>query len=281
MMAKKNSYCAWKLPHHVEHFDHRMFYPRFFLKQNFESFNEIKMLKKIKQRKDIFSLLDIGCATGEFSRYFRYQFPKLKYTGCDISEVAIHRAREKFPNERYSVIDETISQLAVEQADIVFCRDVILHQPDPFHFLKKICEIQSKSIIMRLRTRDVGETVLDTERSCQLNYGKWAPYIILNCDEIVSFLNQNCPSVFRITFVKHYMPLGGKYLRFVPKDCYLENTKTAETALLIEKNNQNNAKIDVKNMIKPETCGPMLAAKVSAKVLHFLYRYSKDKRVWW
>lgn len=281
MTIAKNPYGAWKKYQHVEHFDHRMFYPKYFLKKNFETFNEIRVLKGLKKRCDLFSLLDVGCATGGFSRYFRHQFPNLKYTGCDISEMAIARAHEKFPQERYFVLDETMSQLTQERADIVFCRDVILHQPDPFLFLKRLCDIPSKYVLMRIRTRDVGGTVLDPERSCQLKYGQWAPYRILNCDDIVSFLREQSPSVFRLTFVKYYMPLGGQHWRYLPKDCYLEATKIAETALLIEKNDQNNESIDVKNIVRTETCGPMIAAKVSAKALYFLYSRTKGKRVWW
>jgi len=281
MSIQKRPFDAWKQSQHAAYFDHRMYFPKYFLRKNFEVFNEMKILKGLKSRKDKFSLLDIGCATGEFSRYFRYQFPNIDYSGCDISPGAIKRAREKFPNEHYLLLDEKMSQLSSQSVDIVFCRDVILHQPDPFEFLGKICDLESKYILMRLRTRDVGATILDLDRSCQLSYGKWAPYMILNCDEIVEYVRQRVPSVFRITFVKNYIPLGGHYWRYLPKDCYLSETKTSETALLIEKNDRTNAEIDVKNLIQLETCGPMIAAKVSAKAIHFLYRQFRGKRVWW
>jgi hypothetical protein len=73
------------------------------------------------------------------------------------------------------------------RADVVFCRDVVLHQLDPYGFLSTLLDIAAKALVLRLRTRDVGATVLNAEISCQYHYDRhWVPYIVLNTDELIA-----------------------------------------------------------------------------------------------
>ena len=113
----------------------------------------------------------------------------MEYRGCDISQVAIEAARKKYPRLDFVVTDIGLNKIEGFNPDFIFSRDVILHQEDPFKFLRRICDMAKKGVFLRLRTRDKGKTVLDSELSCQISYGEWIPYIIINCDELVSFLN--------------------------------------------------------------------------------------------
>ena len=119
---------------------------------------------------------------------------------------------------------------------------VIQHQADPFTFLKELYGLCARSMILRLRTRDVGESVLDPQLSCQYAYGTWVPFIVLNCDEVVSELTRLEPRPARIKLVKDYVVLGSLNGRFLPKSCYEESTGTAVTALLVEKGSDNHSK---------------------------------------
>lgn len=224
---------CWQKTDHAEMFNARLFYPTFCLDRVYENFNEFRLMKQHLAGQGAFSLLDIGCATGEISRYLRSFYPQMDYTGCDISKAAVETARKKYPGAKYLITGPQLDEVRNLKPDYVFSRDVILHQTDPFGFLKNVCSIAQKGVFLRLRTRDRGKTVLDTDHSCQLNYGLWAPYIVMNCDEIAGFLSglKMCP---RAHFLKHHMILGGLHSRFLPKDCYLEETGTAETAMFIE-----------------------------------------------
>ena len=226
-------FSCWQDQGHSVHFDSRVFYPTFCLKHLYGRFNEFDLLNGYTPSSEPYSLLDIGCATGEVSRYLRSIYPNMEYSGCDISENAIERGQTKYPGVNFLLVDALLSQISDRSFDYVFSRDVILHQEKPLNFLKKVCSIAKKGIFLRMRTRDVGETVFDIEKSCQLYNEQWAPYIIFNCDELIKHLT-DLKIVSKIVILKDYMPLGGKFKRFVPKDCYLKKTKTSETAVYIE-----------------------------------------------
>lgn len=287
-MPNDTLYDAWEKDDHVAVFDCYMYYPRLVLRRTLGSFNEFRLLRNLKKdRNEKFSLLDIGCATGEFYRYFKSVYPKIDYYGCDISKKAVERARLKFPGVNFFLVDKDLKgaedALGGIRPDVIFCRDVIIHQVKPLLFLQRIYDIAAKFLILRLRTRDTGETVFDTEISCQTNYGIWAPYIIFNCDEITSFIKTHCPDVCNLTFVKHYIILGGQYNRYLPKDCYLPQTKTSETALLIEKTDTRPVSLGLKvsydNEYKAHT--DRMARKICSIAMPFLIGRNYSGKVWW
>ncbi|MBI4309036.1 MAG: hypothetical protein HY591_01760, partial [Candidatus Omnitrophica bacterium] len=71
---------CWQKTKHVDVFDARLFYPTFCLNQVYENFNEFVLFKKRLAGAGPFKLLDIGCATGEISRYLRSFYPHMQYT---------------------------------------------------------------------------------------------------------------------------------------------------------------------------------------------------------
>ena len=179
-------------------------------------------------------------------------------------------------NTKYK--DPELNEIKDVNPDYIFERDVVVHQTDPFAFLKQICLSAKKGVFFRLRTRDKGSTVLDVEKSCQMYHGLWAPYIMLNCDEVVSFLaDLNICS--KIVILKNYAILGGHHGRYLPKDCYLDETGTAESGVYIE--------ID-QGSKRPEI---IIEKKDENERIPFLYKFlkrviqhsfgPKSSRVWW
>lgn len=244
---------AWVRTDHARLFDAWSRVPTFVLQDRFERCNEIQMLRQVLvSRNGACTLLEVGCATGEFYRYLMSRYPKISYAGCDISEVALERARHKFGSDkRFLLTDPNLEAVEQLEPEIVFCRDVILHQPRPFEFLRKLYSIARHALVLRVRTRDVGATELDPDKSCQLNYGVWAPYMVLNCRELIEQLRKMKPQPRRVHLAKHYMVLGGHHSRYLPKDCYLTETGTAESGLLIEKGGEP-GRINVLEENRPE-----------------------------
>ena len=80
---------CWQDADHTVLFDSRMFYPSFYLDQVYQSLNEFILAQKYLPSGEPFTFSDIGCATGEISRYFQWKYPKMSYTGYDISKVAL------------------------------------------------------------------------------------------------------------------------------------------------------------------------------------------------
>ncbi|MQF95113.1 MAG: class I SAM-dependent methyltransferase [SAR202 cluster bacterium] len=185
------------------------------------------------------SMMDVGCATGRFYRFFREVFPGVDYRGFDISQVAIDHAKKLYPETEYSVFDGDPSAVAGPQPDLLFCRDVVHHQPDPKDFLAKLYATPSKYLLLRVRTREVGETVFDREQSCQLSYNIWVPYIVFNTKELTDLLSSYSPRPTKIDIVRHPDVLGGQLNRYLPKELYYPETGTAETSILIEKGGED------------------------------------------
>ena len=221
--------------------------------RNLESFNDIRLLSQILDDSQRKNFLEVGCATGELYRYLQLRHPQLDYRGLDISRAAVARAQEKYPAARFHVSDpglsleENLRSLGLpERPEVVYAKDVVHHQERPFDFLSQLVEISSESLILRTRTRDEGATVTDPESSCQFQYGGWVPYIVFNVPELVDLLRERCPEA-EIVLLRNHMVLGGKENRFLPKECYLPKTGTAETAVGLFKRTSHPGKLRLEN----------------------------------
>ena len=230
-------YADWQHEDHAEFFDARARLSRADLIRNLEMFNDVRLLQAHVSRAAAGTLVEVGCATGEMCRYVALRYPALRYVGVDISEPAIVRAREKHPRGRFVVghpgvpLLETLRRHGVAQPpELLYAKDVVHHQIQPFEFLEELVTSATHAVILRLRTRDVGATVLDPEQSCQYHYNGWMPYIVMNLEEIIARIRQAAPQS-EMVVCRHHMVLGGRLNRFLPKACYLPDTGTAETAV--------------------------------------------------
>ena len=162
---------AWDDQTHAEHFDSLSSEPNFILKKHYESFGEGKLLKKWKPHNGKGMLFEVGCATGELYRYIHNYHRDLAYKGFDISQPAIERAKQKYPagdfHKLISELDEIVESFG--QPEAVWCRDVVLHQKDPYLFLDKLIDLAKEALFVRLRTRDVGDTEFNSNISCHTN----------------------------------------------------------------------------------------------------------------
>jgi len=243
-VSEKN---AWNDKTHSEQFDYMSVEPSVILKNHYESFGEGKLLKKWKPHNDRGRLFEVGCATGELYRYIHNYRRDLDYKGFDISEPAIERAKEKYPNGKFyklvSGLDEIVDSFG--QPESVWCRDVVLHQKDPYLFLNKLIDLAKEAVFIRLRTRDVGDTEFNTNISRQVHWDKyWVPYIVLNVNELISRIEAH-KDIKSLIIHRAYDVLGGHNFRLLPEDLYFTSTGAAETALFIEKGLRNNAPLNV------------------------------------
>ena len=236
---KSESHQAWQDSTHAELFDAWANLSLPALRKTYESFNEIRLLLQHASLRPAPHFLELGCATGELYRYLHHRRPQFQYSGFDISRVAIERARQKYPEGRFSVCGIDLDQIQNQRPrpDILFARDVVHHQPRALDFLGRLLEIPAEAAILRIRTRDRGKSVLDPEESCQRHYRRWVPYIVLNTDDVVETISR-MKTVETICIYKHYQVLGGRHNRFLPKECYDPETGTAETAVYVKFSNE-------------------------------------------
>ncbi len=230
-------YGFWQHPQHTETFDVHATLDARNLCRAYEAYNDVRLLREwlVPPQRQA-ALLEVGCATGEFARYVQLRYPRLRYTGIDVSQTAIDRAKAKYPQQRFLLTDPAIplanvwNQRESARPEIVYSKDVAHHQVDPLSFISQLVRLGSDMVILRVRTRDVGPTQWDPEKSCQYLYGGWMPYIVMTLQELVDHLRSEAPSA-EIVVRRHHLVLGGQNNRLLPKECYLPQTGTAETAV--------------------------------------------------
>ena len=270
---------AWNDQTHVEHFDFLSDEPNFILKEFYESYGEGKLLKKWIPDNSRGRLFEVGCATGELFRYIHNYRNDLEYTGLDISEPSIQRAKEKYPvgnfNKLISGLDEIVDSFG--QPEAVWCRDVVLHQKDPYLFLDKLINLAKEALFVRLRTRDVGEAEFNTDISRQLHWDKyWVPYIVLNVNELIGKIEAH-KNIKLLVIHRAYDVLGGHNHRLLPEELYFTSTGTAETSLFIQKGVRNSAPLEVIYQDFPKLDGPLntIPKRIIRKVLSGTYKLFK------
>lgn len=254
-------YGDWQHPAHVERFDARSRLDARNLIRNYEAFNDVRLLKERLDPARSVDLVEVGCATGEFSRYLRLAFPQVRYAGLDVSEPAIARAKAKYPETPFFVVDagrpvaEGLARLGLSQDPaLIYSKDVMQHQLEPLAFLSDLIRRASEAVIVRCRTRDVGPTERDPERSCQHHYGGWMPYIVVNLQELLDRIVGELPDS-EVVVYRHHMVLGGRHERFLPKELYLEETGTAETAVGIFKTSDRTGRVVIQDRSDGEFIG--------------------------
>ena len=226
---------VWQKVEHTQCFDSWSRLTDRELEKLYESFNEIKLLKKYCGDIKGTSFFEIGCATGELYRYLTERFPNFSHVGFDISKNTILRVKEKSPKGEFFVCSpDLINDLAqFEKPSVVFSRDVVHHQLKPYDFLNTLLKLPTEALIVRIRTLDKGESILDPEQSCQWHYEGWVPYLVLNSDEVIETILKT-RRVKLISVLKHYQILGGHNGRYLPKQCYDPTIGTAETAFFVQ-----------------------------------------------
>lgn len=236
MTALDEHYKGWNTSGHLETFDLWNGFSNRYFNYVYGSFAEQHYLNRAVRALDRPDILDVGCATGTTYRFLRNTNAEGTYTyrGVDLSEPAVRKSQSLYPGVDFSVKgQEPLMDYVKRQYDIVYSRDTVMHQTAPYTFLNELAAAARRFLVLRLRTRDKGETVTDVERSCQMHYeAHWMPYIVLNTDELIERIRE-LPNVAKVTLNRSYEVLGGHNQRFLPKDLYFQSTGGAETAVLI------------------------------------------------
>ncbi|MBI2495393.1 MAG: class I SAM-dependent methyltransferase [Candidatus Omnitrophica bacterium] len=244
-------YDDWQHQRHAEAFDGRWQLDRRNLIRNQEGFNDVRLLNERIDQDRSLQLLEVGCATGEFYRYLRSRYPYTRYYGLDVSGPAIARAKQKYAEGTFIMGEPAASISATlrlhglpEHPHLVYAKDVIQHQTEPLAFLSELIRIAEETVIVRCRTRDVGHTEWDPERSCQYHYEGWMPFIVLNLQELIDAAMAEALRAEVVVYRSHIV-LGGTHNRFVPKELFVASTGTAETALGVFKRTAHSGRVTI------------------------------------
>ena len=232
---------AWNNSEHPFAYDFWNKISKSYFNYMLSSFEENKFLIDFINKIPEISILDYGCSSGYIKKFINLKSKKkFKYNGVDISRASIQLAKKNYGEKYFFTVDEFNAKKNEDKKfDLVYSRDTVLHQKNPWEFLDKLISHTKNSIILRLRTRDKGDTILDIEKSCQLSPGEiWVPYIVLNYQELIDYLkNKNFKF---IQTNRSYMKLGGEHSRYLDKSLYLKETASAETSIIASYNTNSN-----------------------------------------
>ena len=171
-------------------------------------FHEIELLKLIKKNQidDYTKVLDIGCASGSFLSLISKEFPKLSYSGFDISEKLISDARDNLSTIDVNLrVSDALSFTPEHKYDLIIASGVlsIFEDLSPLKLWSSwLAERGNLYIFGRFNTKDI--------------------------DTIIRFRNhyqgkvENTPwegglTAFSLKYVKEYLAsigLKSKFIRF-------------------------------------------------------------------
>lgn len=234
--ALNRFYVGWETSDHATTFDlwNKMSKAEF--KFCYGSFLENKyLLRQVADGRKT-SILDVGCATGTTYRLLSLckNEAEFEYTGIDLSRTALQKASKLYPAANFIHLkNRRFREVVDRRSDIIFSRDTVMHQTNPYEFIDELIASAERAVVLRLRTRDQGETEFDPQSSCQMHYDQyWMPYIVLNVNELVDRLTSN-PRVTEVELNRSYQILGGSNLRYLPKELYTSLAGGAETSLIV------------------------------------------------
>lgn len=246
-----NWYAPWQRQAHVNRYDAKSVLDDRNFVRLYETLNDVRLLKERFQETPAATLLEVGCATGDFCRYLQLTQPRIRYVGVDISALAIERAQAKYPQGEFLVLREgrdlrgfCAEFLEGGLPDILYASDVLQHQERPLAFLSQLLACASCAVIVRCRTRDVGPTRWDPFLSRQANDGGWVPYIVIHCQGLIDFIRYEKPGC-EIVLQRSHVVLGGRYGRQLPPECSLRQTGTAETAIGVLMRNHQPGRVTI------------------------------------
>ena len=99
-------------------------------------------IQYLKTRKNLETVLEVGCGTGVYPIKLKELFDNVKYTGIDISETAIKQCKKNSSSE--FIAGDFIKLNISRKFDLVFSHAVVDHVYDVDEFVAKIVNLTKK-----------------------------------------------------------------------------------------------------------------------------------------
>jgi len=96
------------------------------------------------------SVLDVGCAVGNFYSVFRELNPAISYVGIDTSQGMIDEARRRYPGIRFDLSKGHGLPYESGSFDLVLCTGVLNHNPDYLDMISEILRVTRRFAVVDL-----------------------------------------------------------------------------------------------------------------------------------
>lgn len=125
-------------------------------------------LPELLQSLGVKSMLDIPC--GDFAWMRQMELPQLRYLGADIVQEMIAANNARYRDEQRSFVCLDLTKDALPRADLIFCRDCLVHLPYKDIFLALANMRKSGATYL------VTTTFTGVEQNSDIYYvGEWRP----------------------------------------------------------------------------------------------------------
>ena len=94
------------------------------------------------------NFLDLGCGFGETYNLFVRNGIKLRYVGMDVTRKFIDICKERYPEAEFMTGQMQDIPFPDESFDIVSCRCVLEHLPDPEPAIREMARVSAKAVVV-------------------------------------------------------------------------------------------------------------------------------------
>lgn len=156
--------------------------------------SESSMLLPIAGRVE--SVLDVGCAAGNFFSIFRELNPGISYQGIDTSSRMIEEARARHPGAVFHLGDGGDLPFADGAFDLVSCVGVLNHNPDYLEMIEEMFRVARRFVVVDLPRLVAGPVAFDPKKSYMVLKKRFAegsdgipeettqvPYVLAHAEE--------------------------------------------------------------------------------------------------
>lgn len=96
------------------------------------------------------SVLDVGCAVGNFSRIIHELNPKIAYTGADTAEGMLAEARQRHPDAEFRLVNGSKLPFEDGSFDLAMCMGVLHHNPDYLDMIAEMVRVSRRFVVVDL-----------------------------------------------------------------------------------------------------------------------------------
>lgn len=104
----------------------------------------ISIIGDIRPKK----ILDAGCGEGFIAQLLLSRFPDLNYTGIELDENTVRKARRKVNQAKFIQGSVTKLPFNANTFDLVLCLEVLEHLPNPIQGLKELRRVSKKTVLV-------------------------------------------------------------------------------------------------------------------------------------